>query len=40
MWRVKIIIDGRFIVVYDRGNTGKEVIQKRMSFYHSEVAGA
>lgn len=36
----KIRIDDLYLVTYYRGNTGKEVIQKYMSSYHSEVAAA
>jgi hypothetical protein len=33
-------IDAAAHVIYYRANTGKEVIQKYMSSYHSEVAAA
>ena len=33
-------VDAHLYVPYDRGNTGKEVIQKFMSSNHSEVAAA
>jgi hypothetical protein len=33
-------IDAHFLLPYYRRNTGKEVIQKYMSSYHSEVAAA
>lgn len=36
--RLKIIIDALSLVIYYRCNTGKEVIKKYMSSYHSEVA--
>ncbi len=36
----KIAVDAHCQVSYHRRNTGKEVIQKYMSFYHSEVAAA
>lgn len=36
----KIAVDAHSLVSYHRLNTGKEVIQKYMSSYHSEVAAA
>jgi hypothetical protein len=33
-------VDDRVLVPYDLHNTGKEVILKYMSSYHSEVAAA
>jgi hypothetical protein len=33
-------VDAQLLVIYDQDNTGKEVIQKFMSSYHSEVAAA
>ena len=33
-------VDAYPVVLYDSNNTGKEVIQKYMSSYHSEVAAA
>ena len=33
-------VDAHPVVLYDSSNTGKEVIQKFMSSYHSEVAAA
>lgn len=38
--RLKLLVDGRGLVFYDSRNTGKEVILKYMSSYHSEVAAA
>jgi hypothetical protein len=37
MW-LKKVIDALSLVIYYRLNTGKEVIEKYMSSYHSEVA--
>jgi hypothetical protein len=37
---IKKAVDAYLLVIYDRRNTGKEVIQKYMSSYHSEVAAA
>lgn len=34
------MLDARLIVLYYRANTGKEVIAKFMSSYHSEVTEA
>jgi len=39
LW-IKKPIDAQKHLLYDRGNTGKEVILKFMSSYHSEVAAA
>jgi len=36
----KISIDASDLLFYYRANTGKEVIEKHMSSYHSEVAAA
>jgi hypothetical protein len=36
----KKAVDDHLLVIYDPRNTGKEVIQKFMSSYHSEVAAA
>jgi len=35
-----LAVDARGFVFYHHSNTGKEVIQKYMSSYHSEVAAA
>ena len=40
MTRIEIPIDDDGLVFYHDGNTGKEVILKYMSSYHSEVAAA
>ncbi len=37
---IKISIDASYLLFYYRRNTGKEVIEKHMSSYHSEVAAA
>lgn len=37
---MKIPIDADYLVPYHQHNTGKEVILKYMSSYHSEVAAA
>ena len=39
-WLIEKAVDDECVVLYDSGNTGKEVIQKFMSSYHSEVAAA
>jgi len=36
----KLPVDAYSLLPYDFRNTGKEVIQKYMSSYHSEVAAA
>ena len=36
----KFLVDAHVVILYDPLNTGKEVIQKYMSSYHSEVAAA
>jgi hypothetical protein len=36
----KLAVDAHTLVFYYRRNTGKEVILKYMSSYHSEVAAA
>jgi len=36
----KLLVDAYSLLPYDFRNTGKEVIQKYMSSYHSEVAAA
>jgi hypothetical protein len=36
----KKAVDAHALVLYDHANTGKEVILKYMSSYHSEVAAA
>jgi hypothetical protein len=38
--RLKKTFDDHGLVIYHRFNTGKEVILKYMSSYHSEVAAA
>jgi hypothetical protein len=40
MFTEKLLVDARAFVFYHRLNTGKEVILKFMSSYHSEVAAA
>jgi hypothetical protein len=40
MTRIEILIDADPLVFYYDRNTGKEVILKFMSSYHSEVAAA
>jgi hypothetical protein len=40
MTLIKNPVDDQLLVPYHRRNTGKEVILKFMSSYHSEVAAA
>ncbi len=40
MTLIKNTVDAHSLVFYHRSNTGKEVIAKYMSSYHSEVAAA